>query len=159
MDYLKKMFSNSTVTKLGQKIGQGYKLGRKMLEGAINLGEKVVPIGESMVKNPYLQTALSLLPYGSTVGKAAETGVNIAKVALQKGKQLNEMLDRGEALYNQFRSHSSMNQSGIKRPPEMEEVNRMRSQNIERKPQNIPQPPSMNPEINFKNEMDQRLMR
>lgn len=159
MDYLKKMFSNPAVTKLGQKIGQGYKLGRKMLEGAINLGEKVVPIGESLVKNPYVQTGLSLLPYGSQVGKVAETGVNVAKMALQKGKQLNEMLNRGEALYNQFRSHSAMNQSGIKRPPEMEEVNRMRSQNIERNPKNIPPPPSMNPEINFKNEMDQRLMR
>lgn len=158
MNVLKNIVSNapSMFHKLGAKLPDAYRLGKKVLGGAIKLGEKYIPLAEKVVQNPYVQTAVSLLPYGSTVGKAVQGGVGFARSALEKGKQLQGMLDRGEALYNQFRNYSAMNQNKIPQPSESQRENLMRSNRIERKPENIPNSLPVNPISDFQAMMANR---
>lgn len=141
--------------KLGAKLPDAYRLGKKILGTGVKLGEKYVPLAEKVVNSPLASGLASVVPYGGAVLKGAQAGVGLAKTALEKGKQLQGMLDRGEALYNQFKNYSAMNNNKIPQVKELQPENLMRSNRIERK-ETIPKPVPVNPEYNFQAMMANR---
>lgn len=131
MNFISKIFANNRGRELGSKISNSYRLGKKVLDEGIKLGHKYLPVVESLVNNPYVQTAASLIPYGNIVGQGIQKAVGVGKKVLSGAEKLQSMLNKGETLYNQFRGHSAMN-SNIPLQPRPEKELRT-SPGIERK--------------------------
>ena len=103
MERIKNFLTSGYHEKLGKKFSNTYRIGKKLLEEGIRLGDKYLPVASNFVQNPYVQTAASLLPYGSIIGKSLEKGLGVAQNVLSGAKKVKSMLDKGEEFYNNLK--------------------------------------------------------
>lgn len=91
---------------LGMKLPSFFDIGRKIIQGATYLGEKVSPI----VNNKYVRGAINLLP--PSISAPVNTGIDLFNKAIQNKNVFQDAINTGEQLVNRVNTAYDMARRG-----------------------------------------------